>query len=263
MLLRVLKNTLDNMEGPSLFLAQEQLQPFKGKKVVTVDGNTKIGKERLEKQTVRDIFSWGKHLVIQFDSFALRTHFMLFGTFSATVEGASVTGDYKKARVPRLLLSFKNGNIEMYNCSLKFLEEADAKKTYDFSIDIMSPKWDSEKGLLHVQEQTQEEIADVLLDQEIFAGVGNIIKNEVLSLTFTHPKQKVAELDAEKLKEIIKTTRAFSLQFYRWRKKFLLLKNLKIHRKGACPHCGGKVTHEKTGKRQRISHYCPVCQALR
>ena len=72
------------MEGPSLVLAKEQLRPFKGKTVLAVSGNTKIGKERFVGQKVRDIFSWGKHLVFQFDGVALRFHFMLFGTFAET-----------------------------------------------------------------------------------------------------------------------------------------------------------------------------------
>ena len=35
------------MEGPSLFLAAEQLAPLVGEKIELVEGNTKIGKERL------------------------------------------------------------------------------------------------------------------------------------------------------------------------------------------------------------------------
>ena len=46
---------------------------------------------------VQDIFAWGKHLVFQFDTFALRVHFMLWGTFAATVQGQSVTGDYRRS----------------------------------------------------------------------------------------------------------------------------------------------------------------------
>ncbi|HSL43890.1 MAG TPA: hypothetical protein VK897_10700, partial [Anaerolineales bacterium] len=74
------------MEGPSLYLAAKQLKPFRGKTVLSLSGNTKIEKERILKKKVKNIFSWGKHLVIQFDEFALRTHFMLFGTFEATVD---------------------------------------------------------------------------------------------------------------------------------------------------------------------------------
>ncbi len=248
------------MEGPSLFLAEKQLRPFRGKSVLSVSGNTKIGKERLDGKKVKDIFSWGKHLVIQFDDFAIRTHFLLFGTFSATVDGKVVTGDYKKAREPRLRLEFENGNIEMYNCSIKFIEEKNTKKTYDFSVSIMSAKWDPEKAIKNVGQFPHEEVSDVLLDQNLFAGVGNIIKNEVLSLTKTNPKTTIEKLSQVKLKEIIETTRTFSIQFYKWRKVFQLRANLKIHRKGSCPYCGSKVVREKTGKRDRWAYYCLNCQ---
>jgi endonuclease-8 len=248
------------MEGPSLFLAKEQLKPFKGKKVLEVSGNTKIGKERLEGLVVEDIFSWGKHLVFQFEDFAMRVHFMLFGTFEAVVDGKRVTGDYARTLAPRLKLVFENGDISMFNCSIKWIESGSAKKEYDFSTDVMSTKWNPDEAFKKARSEKEEEVADVLLDQEIFSGVGNIIKNEVLSIAYVHPKTKVKDLQDKKLKEIVEEAHDFSGQFYRWRKKFVLTKNLKIHRKGACPHCGGKVTHEKTGKRQRISHYCPVCQ---
>src|SRR4051812_14863887 len=110
------------MEGPSLFLAESQLKDFKGKKILAVSGNTTIEKERFLHMEVKDIFAWGKHLLFQFKGFALKIHFMLYGTFSATINGVTVTGDYKKARVPRLAFTFDNGSIEMYNCSVKILE---------------------------------------------------------------------------------------------------------------------------------------------
>ena len=248
------------MEGPSLFLAQKQLKPFTGKKILEVSGNTKIEKERFQNLEVKEIFAWGKHLLFQFEDFALKVHFLLYGTFSATVDGISVTGDYKKARVPRLAFRFENGQIEMYNCSVKIIEDRKLKKSYDFSVDIMSSKWGREQAHKNVRKNQDEEIADVLLDQEIFSGVGNIIKNEVLSLTRTHPETKVRDLSPKKLKEIVSLTRSFSIQFYKWREKFVLRKNLLIHRRSNCPHCGGKVTHRKTGHRARWSHICPVCQ---
>src|SRR5829696_2446661 len=134
------------MEGPSLYLAANQLKPFRGKTVLSVSGNTKIEKERILKKKVKNIFSWGKHLIIQFDEFALRTHFLLFGTFEATVNNDPLTGDYKRSYTPRLQLDFENGNIKLFNCSVRFLETRNAKASYDFTIDIMSSKWDSEQA---------------------------------------------------------------------------------------------------------------------
>lgn len=249
------------MEGPSLFLAQEQLKPFRGKQVTAAEGNTKaIDAATLVGLPAKDIFSWGKHLVFQFPDFAIRIHFMLFGTFEANVDGVWVTGDYRKARAARLSLTFPNGVIHMYNCSVKIIESANAKKEYDFRGDIMSKKWDPQLAYEKVRKQGDEEIADVLLDQDIFAGVGNIIKNEVLSRMKLAPQHLVRDLTPAKLKAVIADARTYSLQFYKWRKKFVLRKHLLVHGRGTCPYCGGKLIKKKTGKRQRWAYWCPVDQ---
>ncbi len=250
------------MEGPSLYLAAEQLQPFVKKVVLEVSGNTKVGKERLLKKKVKEVFSWAKQLIFQFDDFALRIHFLLYGSFEATIEGKTVTGDYKRTYAPRLVLVFKNGEIKMFACSVRIIEDPNYKKHFDFSADIMSKKWNSKAAFEKTKRCQNEEVADVLMDQEIFGGVGNIIKNEVLFTEKVNPKELLKNIPEKKLKAIIKEARKFSLQFYEWRKVFQLKANLKIYRKSFCPVCGGKVKREKTGKRKRISFYCPVDQAI-
>lgn len=243
------------MEGPSLFLAQEQLAPFIGLKIISVSGNTKIGKERLLNKEVKDIFSWGKHLIIQFDTFAVRTHFLLFGTFEAVINGVAVTGDYQKSKEPRLELDLSIGSIKLFNCSIKIFENDNYKKQYDYSIDIMSTEWSSEKAFQEIRKHPTEEIGDILLDQTIFAGVGNIIKNEVLFLVRILPTQTVASISDEKVMEIVSATQAYSYQFYEWRKAFVLKQHFQIYRKKTCQLCGLPVIRKKTGVRQRWSYY--------
>ncbi len=248
------------MEGPSLYLAAEQLKSFKGERIHAVRGNSKAGIERLEGKIIRDIFSWGKHLVFQFDNFAMRIHFMLFGTFEARVDGAWVTGDYRRAREPRLAMNLPSGEINTYNCSIRFFDTSDLRSTYDFSRDIMHRSWNPDQALAAMRAKRSEEIADVLLDQDIFAGVGNIIKNEVLSIAHVRPTRRVRDLPVQKRRELIETTRAFSKQFLAWRRKFLLRKHLKVHRRGTCPYCGGKLIRRKTGRKDRWSYWCPTDQ---
>ncbi len=249
------------MEGPSLYLAAEWLAPFVGKIILAVEGNTRIGKERLFGKKIVDIFSWGKHLIFQFDDFALRVHFLLYGSFEATVKDQKVTGDYPKKRInPRLSLIFAEGQIIIYSSSLKYLETSHARELYDFSIDVMSSTWDSKKALKALKNYQEEEIGDVLLDQTIFSGVGNIIKNEVLFLVKRKPTTIIKDMSNSLLQKIIKTTREFSLQFYEWRKQFILKKHYKIYRKSLCPLCGEKIIRKRTGKRKRISFFCPNCQ---
>lgn len=249
------------MEGPSLYLAAEWLAPFVGKTILAVEGNTKIGKERLYEKTILDIFSWGKHLVFQFDDFALRVHFMLFGSFEATVNEKKVTGDYPKKNIPaRLALDFDMGEVILYSCSLKYLETSHARDIYDFSIDIMSSEWDPKKALKALKNHPEDEIADMLLDQSIFSGVGNIIKNEVLFIEKKRPTTLVKDMSPRLLQKIVKTAHKFSLQFYDWRKQFVLKKHYQIYRQRLCPLCGDKICRKKTGKKERISFFCPNCQ---
>jgi len=182
------------MEGPSLYLAAEQLQPFAGRYIRHVAGNSKIGIERMAGQKVTAIFAWGKHLVFQMETFALRVHFMLWGTFAATVKGRSVTGDYRRSGPPRLVLNFPNGDITIWAASVRFVEDADAKAAYDFAASIMADEWNARAALAKVRTFSRAEIADVLLDQAIFAGVGNIIKNEVLFRTRVSPFARVRDI---------------------------------------------------------------------
>ncbi|CDR35170.1 hypothetical protein [Criblamydia sequanensis] len=250
------------MEGPSLLLASEQLQPLLHHKVKKVSGNTKIDKERLLKKEVLSIFSHGKYLYFQFDTFALRVHFMLFGSFEATINKTKVTGDYPRRERPiRLGLEFKIGEVLMYNCSLRFIEEANAIEKCDFSIDTLSRDWDEKKAYKKLLEEPPSlEIGDVLLDQTIFMGVGNIIKNEVLYLCKVLPTTKLSELSPYKLKKIIRSIRTYVFQFYEWRKKFELRKNYKVYRQKVCKSCEGPVIRKKTGLRDRMSYFCEKCQ---
>ena len=251
------------VEGPSLFLAAEQLQPFADRRIVSVSGNSKIGIERLAGLEVKGIFAWGKHLVFQLDTFALRVHFMLWGTFAATVDGRSVTGDYRRSGPPRLVLNFPNGEITIWSASVKFVEDPDAKDAYDLSADVMSDVWDGKAAFRKMRAFPRAEIADVLLDQAIFAGVGNIIKNEVLFRTRVSPFAKVGRISDRKLRAIVADARVFCFRFLELRRIFSLRKNLEIYGRTACSRCGGKVTRRVHGRRARRSFFCAKCQRVR
>jgi endonuclease-8 len=249
------------MEGPSLHLAAEQLHPFVRQRIQTVSGNSRIGIERLRRQRVVDIFAWGKHLVFQFDVFAIRVHFLLWGTFAAIVDGRSVTGDYRRSGPPRLRMTFRDGEITMWSASIRFIESACAHANYDFTADVLSPTWSARKALARMRRFPEAQISDVLLDQSVFAGVGNIIKNEVLFRTGTSPFATVAELSPQTRRAIVQQARSFSFRFLELRRQFALRKNLEIYGRCTCPRCGRQVTRRVHGQRQRRSFYCTSCQA--
>jgi endonuclease-8 len=250
------------MEGPSLALAAEQLQPFAGLVVQDVRGNARIDRERFRGQRLSAVFNHGKQLFMQFPGFALRTHFLLYGTYEAEVEGVQVSGDYVRTREPRLVLRFANGEVRMFNCSLRIVEQADVAATLDFRTDVLSKHWSTPKAMKALSHMGDEEISDVLLDQDVFAGVGNIIKNEVLYPERLRPQAKVRNISLARRRTLIRQVLSFSRLFLKWRRKFELRKHLQVHGRSTCPNCGGKLVHPHTGKRHRRAHYCPRCQKL-
>jgi endonuclease-8 len=252
------------MEGPTVYRTAQQLQPFKGKKIIKVGGNTSAEfQAQFLNMTVQDIFCWGKHLVFQFDDFALRVHFMILGTYEGDVDGTMIYGDYKKTKDLKLQFDFPNGWFAMYSCNLKFHpDEPNLKRIYDYTTDVMAKEWDSEAALAKVQKKANAEISDALLDQKIFTGVGNKIRNEVL---FTHkllPTHLVKDIDLFELRSLVEDTHALCWQFLEWRDKDQLNtgEHWKIYKKKVCPVCGGKVTHAYTGKNPRSSYFCEHCQ---
>jgi endonuclease-8 len=103
-------------------------------------------------------------------------------------------------------------------------------------------------------------VCDALLDQNVFAGVGNIIKNEVLFRIRVHPLSTVGALSARKLSELVVQARQYSFEFLEWKKAFVLRKHWLVHTKRTCPRCNIPLTKAHLGTTDRRSFYCERCQ---
>ncbi len=239
-------------EGPSIVILKEAVQAFKRKKIIEVSGNTKIGKERMLGRTIIDFKSWGKHFLICFDDFTVRIHFMLFGSYRINEQ---------KASPPRLSLKFKNGELNFYTCSVKFIEEP-LDEIYDWSGDVMNDNWDAKKAKKKLKAHPDMLACDALLDQHIFAGVGNIIKNEVLFRIKIHPESKIGKLPTKQLNLLIKEAKVYSFDFLKWKKAYELRKHWLAHTKKICPRDHIPFEKKHLGKTRRRSFFCNKCQVL-
>jgi endonuclease-8 len=239
-------------EGPSIVILKEAVQEFKGKKLIEIGGNTKIELPDVVGQPVKDFKSWGKHFLICFPKHTIRIHFMLFGSYRI---------NEKKETPPRLSLQFSNGELNFYACSVKLLED-DPDKIYDWTADVMNKSWRPRKAGLKLKNIPNTMVCDALLDQSIFAGVGNIIKNEVLFRIRVHPESRVSKLPLKKLSALIKEARDYSFDFLEWKKAFVLKKHWLIHTKKTCPRCDLAVIKKYAGKTRRRSFFCTNCQIL-
>ncbi|NNU43964.1 endonuclease [Ramlibacter montanisoli] len=241
-------------EGPSIVILKEQVTPFLGKTIERVSGNTTIEKERLLLQRVESFRSWGKHFLVELPDFSLRVHFMLlFGSYRINED--------KSWAVPRLSLGFDNGELNLYACSVRFIEEP-LDLVYDWWADVMSEHWDPKLALRRLRARPDTLVCDALLDQDLFAGVGNIIKNEVLFRIKVHPLSTVGALPAKQLRQVVEQARQYSFDFYEWKKQFVLKKHWLAHTKRTCPRCGIPLQKAHLGRTNRRSFFCDNCQVL-
>ena len=241
-------------EGPYIVILKELLIDLNltGKQVVAASGTTTVDLDRIQGQKVSDFKSWGKNFFICFEDFTIQIHLMLFGTYLI---------NERKKQLPRLTIEFEAAEINFYSCVVKIIEE-DLSELYDWSADVMSDDWNAETALSKLQALPNALVCDVLLDQKIFSGVGNIIKNEVLYQIRVHPLSVVGALPLKKLKEVVQEARIYSFDFLRWKKDLMLKKKWLAYRKKICLRCDLPILKDNFGKNKRSAYYCVNCQIL-
>jgi len=244
------------MEGPSVKVIADKLQGFKGRRIQAVSGNARIDRADLQGRPIEDIFTHGKNLFLRLPRYSIRIHFLMYGSYRVNQQRDGIPA--------RLSLGLDyGGQLNFYNCAIRLIDNGELERIIDEELDIMSRHWNQEKVLSRLQARNDELICDILLDQDLFAGVGNIIKNEALFRAGLHPSSLVGKTPTVLLNELTDQVRQFSLLFYQLRREQKRLKPyLHIYRKRTCTRCQGKVALKRTGSRQRISYLCPDCQRL-
>jgi endonuclease-8 len=239
-------------EGPSIVILREQAAAFAGRKVLAVGGNTKVDTQRALNKKLIAVKSWGKHFLLCFNDFTIRIHFMLFGSYRINEE---------REMASRLSLRFTNGTLNFYACSVKIIEE-ELNEVFDWSEDVMSPEWAPAAAKAKLRAHPEMLVCDAVLDQHIFSGAGNIIKNEVLFRIRVHPLSQVGALGAARLSRLVKEVRDYSFDFLEWKKAYVLRKHWLAHTKKTCPRCHIPLVKAYLGKTNRRSFFCENCQLL-
>lgn len=241
------------MEGPTLVILKEQAQKFVGQKIVSASGDSKMDKEHLVGRTIHQLKTWGKHFLIVLNDCTIRIHFLMFGNYYIDTRHPE--------KVPKLSLEFGNGEWNFYTCAVRLLEE-NPEDIYDWTSDVMNESWSAAKAKKKLKVAPERMVCDVLLDQQIFSGVGNIIKNEVFYRIKVHPESQVGALPQKQLNDLIKQARIYSFDFYDWKREGTLRQHWLAHTKKTCQRCNLPLVKKHTGITPRRSFFCTNCQEL-
>ncbi len=151
-----------------------------------------------------DIRTWGKHLLFIFSNGTVRVHLGLFG---------DVLVDERKKVNRSFFLEFAKGEINGYVVRAEKLK-ASPDEVYDWRTDILSKDFSAAYVKSLLKEQSKKSIESVLMDQKVFTGSGNIIRNEALYHAGIHPMSIVGKIPAAKITRLIKEVVKFAQQWY-------------------------------------------------
>ncbi|XP_066980290.1 endonuclease 8-like 3 isoform X2 [Macrobrachium rosenbergii] len=225
------------VEGPGCKLNGLKLKKrAKGQRVNAVSGNVIVKRSGAEKAVpshfeqliglvLLDVKTLGKELFALFENdVCLRVHFLMQGSVRSCAE-----------------------SIERHDLLI--------------DLDICSPTFDAKRAVQTILEHPERLVCDVILDQLVLPGVGNIIKNEALFDAGINPNTKVKDLSEELVSHLVKMNRDFTSIFYKCRKEGKnLRKHMRVYEKENCPECGGKLTRCKIGEYERLTFFCRFCQ---
>lgn len=243
-------------EGSSIRIYNELLQKYKNKTIKNARGKTKkIKINKIINQKIIDIFKIGKVLFIKLNSGdIIRLHFLLFGSINLNSESKTT---------PILEIYVDNDKIRFNTNSIKLLTNSEFNKLkLDITLDPTDKKYSKSKSKIvfkkYINSHPNEIIADTLMNQNIFPGIGNIIKNESLYLAKINPNRRLQTLNETEINEIINCIRSFSLNFYKMEKRENY-DNLNIYYKDYCPN-GEKIIKKEIGKLKRMTMWCTSIQ---
>jgi endonuclease VIII len=173
---------------------------------------------------VKRVHALGKHLLVEIDGgWTLRVHLGMHG---------KVVRRHVQQRPPAAPTVVLEAGDRAFDCVRAFTAElvrtaalATHGKLARLGPDLLaaSPDIDAAVRRASLGAYAGREIGDVLLDQRIAAGIGNVWKSEVLFACRVHPRAPVGSLSAETLRDLFETAAR------------LLRANLKTRRREAVP----------------------------
>ena len=213
----------------------------------------------------------GKNLLMHFSGdLHLRTHMRMNGSWHIYRQGEKWRKRFSEMRI---VLETDAWVAVAFNVPVaEFHDSRSLERQEDLlriGPDFLGETFDFEEAKRRIRERPSEEIADVLLNQRVVAGIGNEYKSELLFMSRVSPFAKVSELSDEQLDTILKMSRKVMLANINKRSAARITtfsldpsQTQYVYGRGGkpCRKCGTPVEYAKQGKDVRGTYWCPRCQ---
>jgi endonuclease-8 len=217
-------------------------------------------------ETVHEVVSRGKHLLMRVGDATIHSHLKMEGTWHVYANGAPWRRAPFKARVILAndrftAVGFELGLLEV----MPTASEADA--VGHLGPDLLGPDWDADAALENLLRDPSRAVGLALLDQRVMAGLGNVYRAELCFLRGILPPRPVGEVDEPgKLVQLAKRLiEANKHRVERTTTGNLLRDRLWVYGRGGqpCRRCGTRIEHGTLGEsalQLREVWWCPSCQ---
>jgi endonuclease VIII len=233
-------------------------------------------------QTVDRVESRGKWLLIHLSGGAtLATHMLMNGSWHLYRSGERWR---RPARDMRIVLENRDYQAVAFTVPVARIYTAQAlareKRIPPPGSDVLGEGFDPAASSARIRTYADEEIGEVLLRQQVLAGVGNVFKSEICFVERVNPFCRVASLTDAQVAALVSTARRLiaanvledsgnTIVTYRSQQRRTthgtnLQDSLWVYgRSGApCRRCGSAIRLRLQGTDARVTFWCQTCQPM-
>lgn len=244
-------------EGDVLHRAARALQPLVGERVEAESphprGQLTGVAARVDGRVLEAAEAMGKNLLLRFEGgVTVRSHLRMTGRWRVVPRGAPAVGR------PWLVLRGERWEARQLGGPVLELVGSPLDVTRRLGPDVLAPDADPEAlaGRLAAAGPGAA-IGDVLLDQRVLAGVGNMWKAEALWAARISPWARTGDLAPEQLREVAEAV----VRLMRGALGEGRQPKAVYGRAGrACTRCGARIRSFPQGDDARTAYWCPGCQ---
>lgn len=266
-------------EGDTIYRIARALQrALQGRTITRAEGAMPSlarapGIAALEGRAVEQVTPRGKHLLIFFTGgYVLRTHLRLRGSWHLYRAG----DPWKRPRRDmRIVLAASDVEAVAFDVpDAEVLRARDLPRHAALTAlgpDLLSPEFDRAEAARRLKAGPNREIADGLLDQRSVAGIGNVLKSEVLFVCRVNPFTRIGALDGATIDRLIDEARRLMRVSVaeggvgrRTTGRLQPGARLWVYGRAGrpCRICGGPISYAKQGSDVRSTYWCPACQPV-
>jgi endonuclease-8 len=248
-------------EGHSLRLAAARLAPLEGSTVRAESGDPRGAAiaRAMDGATLGRAYARGKHLLLPLeDGRVLHSHLRMRGSWRLFRVGERWS---KPERLAWLILRSEALVAVQFNGPVLELLRPGAAAWHPelarLGPDVLDDDFDAARAARNaIRAAEDRQVAELLLDQRVACGIGNIAKSEGLWAARANPFATPAELGEERLEKVYVASAAWLAAAVRHGGHA----PCRVYGQPVCPRCGKRTSKRAQGDDGRTTWWCPHCQ---